>query len=158
MNAEILDQHLSNSQLTITPEIKSFLKETAKWAKLLSIVGFFFVALIAIIGIGISIFSGSVLSGLDEVSSELVPKGMFGAVGFMYVVLAIVYLVPINYMYKFSSKMNIALATDDQNHLSESFRNLKSLYKFFGIFMAIIIGMYALIFAIAIVAGLVSSF
>lgn len=157
MNSEILDQHLSNIQLTVTPEIKSFLRETAKWAKFLSIAGFISVALIAILGISISLFSSAVLSNLDEASSELVPKGMFGAVGFIYLVIALIYLMPINYMYKFSSKMKIALANDDQNQLSESFRNLKSLYKFFGIFVAIFIGMYVLIFAIAIIAGLVTS-
>jgi len=141
---EILDEHLNTSALTITPEIKIFLKETAKWGKFLSIVGFVFIAILVIIGLAISIFSGSLLSGLGDTAG--VPAGMFGAVGFIYVLVALLYIVPLNFLYKFSSKMKVALAQDDQAFMAESFKNLKSLYKFMGIFMAVILGFYALIF------------
>jgi len=154
MNQDILDQNL-NTSLSVSPEIKSFLQETAKWGKFLSIVGFVIVGIFVIIGLGISFFSGSAMSGIGEAGS-MVPAGMFGAIGFVYVLFALLYLVPLYYLYKFSTRMKLALAQNDQQYLAESFRNLKSLYKFMGIFMAVLLGFYALIFVFGILGGLLS--
>jgi hypothetical protein len=45
------------------------------------------------------------------------------------------------------------LNSDDANLLAEALGNHKSVYKFMGILMAIIIGLYALLLVIAIIGG-----
>ena len=62
------------------------------------------------------------------------------------------YLIPTIYLYRFSTKMRIALDSNDQESLSYSFRNMKSMFKFWGIFIAIILGFYAVMFLIAIIS------
>lgn len=156
MSEEILDANLSNEGLLITPEIQEFLKETAKWGKFLAIVGFVMVGLFVILGIFMGFFMGTMMSGMEE--AGVFGGAMGGALGLVYVVLGLFYLFPCLYLYRFSTKMKTAIAQDDQQYLFDSFKNLKSLYKFMGIFMAVILGLYALVFVIAILGGLASFF
>lgn len=154
MNEEILDQNLSNNQLSITPEIKEFLRETAKWGKFLAIVGFVMMAFLVILGIFMGTFMGSMMAGMPDTAG--LGGAMGGAIGFIYIIIALIYIFPLLYLYRFSTKVKVAIAQDDQQYLYESFLNLKSLFKFMGIFMAIIVGFYALIFVFGIFGGLAS--
>lgn len=150
-NSNLNADFLGNADMSITPEIKLFLKETAKWAKFLSIVGFVMIGLFVILAVFMSIFMGSMLSTMPE-------AGLMGAMGggifgFIYIVMAIIYFFPVLYMYRFATKMKIALNTNDQNFLTTSFENLKSCYKFMGIFIAIFLAFYALGFILIFVLG-----
>lgn len=141
MESEVLDSHIGGtSALVVTPEVKAFLKETAKWAKFLAIVGFVMIGLFIVAAVFMSFFMGNMMASMPETSSFSRIGG--GAVGLVYGLMGLIYLFPILYLYKFATKMKIALNTDDQEFLSESFKNLKSCYKFMGIFMAVIIGFY----------------
>ncbi|MBL4586025.1 MAG: hypothetical protein JKX84_03060, partial [Flavobacteriales bacterium] len=51
----------------------------------------------------------------------------------------------------------LALTIANQDDLTDGFENLKSLFKFMGIFMVIILGIYVLFFVGAIVGGAVGS-
>jgi len=53
------------------------------------------------------------------------------------------------YHYRFSVKTQQALRANDEPLLTEAFSNLKSYYKFYGIFTAIVLGFYVLIFVFA---------
>jgi hypothetical protein len=54
------------------------------------------------------------------------------------------------FLYRFSSKMKVALYSTDQDNLNASFLNLKNLYKMMGILTIIYLGILvlALIFGI----------
>ena len=156
MEENVLDSNLS-TQLVITPEIQGFLRETAKWGKFMAIVGFVFTALIVIIAIGIGAFMGTAFSELaDEPGMGIFAGVGGGAIAFIYILLALMYFFPCLYLYRYSSKMKTALAQNDQQFLHESFMNLKSLYKFWGILMAVFIGFYVVLFVIGILGGLAS--
>ncbi|MEZ5043777.1 MAG: DUF5362 family protein [Saprospiraceae bacterium] len=75
-----------------------------------------------------------------------------------FLLIALVYLFPVLYLYRFSTKMQTALRSDNEAELTASFSNLKSLYKFMGILTAIFIGLYALIFVFAGLAGAAAGF
>jgi len=155
MNEGIIDQNLSNNQLVITAEIKNYLKETAKWGKFIAIVGFVMMALVVIAGVMMSFFMGSMMGDISDGSGL---EGVIGgAVGFMYVIIALFYIFPLLYLYRFSTKMKIALAQDDQQYLYESFQNLKSLYKFMGILMAVLIGFYLLVIVFGVIGAVTSN-
>jgi len=135
----------SSSEFGITTEIREYLKETAKWAKFISILAFVFLGLGVIFSLGLSFFLGTALSELEGMGAGF--STTFISV-FYLIIIAIMFL-PVLYLYRFASKMQVALANDDQIVLNESFMNLKSHYKFYGIFMAIVMGFYLLIFLFA---------
>ena len=80
-----------------------------------------------------------------------------GILGFIYVIIALIYFFPISYLFKFAKKMKNALKSSDNTELTSAFSNLKSHYKFIGIFTIIILSLYVLIFIIGIAGGLAAA-
>jgi hypothetical protein len=135
------------SELRLNHHSKDFLKETAKWANFLSILGFIGIGFMVIIAI---FFSSIMASNYSEI------PGMGGnSVVFtiIYLLIALLYFFPVLYLFKFASNMKRALAMDDENTLAKSFENLKSHYKFVGILAIVIISFYVLAFVIGLAAG-----
>lgn len=137
----MIDQIESN-ELSLTSGSKAFLNETAGWAKFLSIVGFVFIGLMAAIGL----FAGSFISDLMEAQTGMSMTGGAFLTGF-YLLMAVLYFFPVYYLFQFSSKMKAALAQQSAELLQQAFQNLKSHYKFMGIFMIVILAFYAIVLA-----------
>jgi uncharacterized membrane protein len=150
--------HLLDSDYTsefgITPDIRAFLIETARWAYFLAIIGFIMIGFIVVI----AIFAGSLIGMM---ASQIPEANGLGAIGggfitFFYLLIAGIYIFPVLYLYRFSIKMKEALRTDNQESLSISFENLKSHYKFIGILMIVVLGFYALGILMLIIGGITS--
>ena len=133
-------------ELQVDHEVSSHLRETAKWAKFLSIVGFVFIGFIlvflAIAGSRVASYSYS-----SPIGAAL------GSGGFMQIVLLFamvaLYFFPCLFMFQFANKMLRALRNNDQYTLVASFRQLKLCYKYVGILTIVIISIYVLLFVIA---------
>jgi hypothetical protein len=144
-----MNDDFSNSRgLVIDEHIRGFLSEVAKWAKLLSIVGFVGLAFVAIIGV----FFGSIFAGLPGAASQEV-YAVSGAYSFIYVISGAIYAIPLYYLYSFASCTKLALQNDDQVYLRQAFERLKSHYKFLGIMTLLVLGFYLLIFLGALAFG-----
>lgn len=129
-------------------QTNNFLAEAAKWGKFIAIIGFIFCALMLLGGI----FAGSIFATMGQSSSlALMGGGFFTAV---YVVFAVLWFMPFLYLFNFASKMQVALRNNDQATLNLSFQNLKSCFKFIGIFTIIMLSIYALIFFFGIATSL----
>ena len=130
-------------QLTLNNRSKSFLKETAKWTKFLSIMGFIGIGLMVIF----SFFAGTILQNLPN--AQPIPMDMGLTLTITYLVIAVLYFFPVYYLFQFSNKMKTALLTKNDDTLSDAFEVLKSHYKFIGVFAIIMISIYLLIFVFA---------
>lgn len=153
MEENVIDNNLS-PELSITPEITDYLRQGAKWGKFLAIMGFIMSGLIMVI----ALFAGAMLGSLASMSPELGALGGVGGglIGGIYFLFGLLYFIPSLYLYRHSQKMKLALQSNDQGLLSESFKNYKSLYKFWGIFTVVILAFYALIFVFALFGGIAS--
>lgn len=118
--------------LHIDHQGNAHLRDAAKWAKFLSIVGFVFCGLIAVV----SIFAGSVISTLFARSGD-VSSAASGGIGVFvtvfYLLICLVYFFPCLYLFNFATKANVALRTNEVEALNNSFRNLKACFRFVGI-------------------------
>ena len=158
-NSPILDDNLQDG-LNLSPEIKSYLYETARWGKFLGIIGFMFIGLFVLA----SLFMGSTMGTLMGAFNDL-PGGEAAGAGigltftFMLLITALIYILPVWYTYKFATEMQGALRSSNNYQLTEAFRNLKALFRFMGILTAVIIAIYGIsIFFSLIFAGLGSAF
>ncbi len=153
MEHTVIDQNMAEGKMTITPQIKTFLKETAKWGKFLAIVGFIMIGFFVVF----AIFAGTIMSGvLSEMSGPSAVSG--GMITVIYLLLGLIYFFPVLYLYRFSVKMQTALKNDDQEFLASSFENLKSCYKFMGIFMAVVLGFYGIVLVGGLLFGGIAAF
>jgi uncharacterized membrane protein len=129
-------------ELQIDHEVSSHLRETAKWAKFLSIVGFVFIGLILVF----VLFAGTMISSY---SSSSVIGAALGSGGMVQIVLLLamiaLYFFPCLFTFNFSNRMLRALRDSDQYTLIASFRQLKLCYKFVGILTLVFISLYVLI-------------
>ena len=137
-----------NGQLHIDATAKAFLKEAAKWAYFLSILGFIGVALIAVA----ALFASSAMSAISSMGGSVGPMGALSGtvITVIYLLMALLYFFPIYYLFKFSSNLKLALAHDNNEALNVSLGFLKSHYKFVGILAIVMMCIYAL-FIIAII-------
>ena len=140
-----LDSNFENaSGLQITEQAKSFILETAKWAKFLAIVGFVFIGLM-VLGALFMLIAGASLPGMG---------GAGAGVGILYLLMALLYFFPTYYLLIFANKIKVGISQSIQNDVDTGFENLKSMFKFMGILMIVVLGIYALFIVIALIAGL----
>lgn len=134
-------------ELQVDHESTSYLKEAARWAKFLAIIGFIFCGLFVIMGL----FAGSIIGTMYS-SMGIGTGGAVGGAFFsiIYILVALLYFFPCLYTFNFAKKMQVALANNDQAQLNQSFKNLKSCYRFLGILMVICLCFWGLgvIFAV----------
>src|ERR1700759_5102624 len=137
---------LLNTELHIDATSQSYLSEAAKWGNFLSIVGFVLSGLLAIV----ALFAGSIFSRVTTMYGG--GAGFIGAgfITILYLLIAALYFFMSLFLYRFSNKMKIALYANDQATLNDSFLNLKSLFKLWGILTIIYLVLIGLLFIIAI--------
>ncbi|SIQ51255.1 hypothetical protein SAMN05880574_1155 [Chryseobacterium sp. RU37D] len=136
-------------ELRIDTAGKQFLTEAAKWTTFLAILGY--------IGIGFmvlaALFMMTVGASISSYNS-MMPLGGSMVFSLIYLVVAALYFIPINYLYRFSSNMKSALRSNSQTELTKAFEYLKSHYKFIGILTIIVFGLYILAIFGVMITGL----
>lgn len=118
---------LAEENLQIDPVTADHLKETAKWAKFISIAGFIFSGMIIIFAIYYYNLMTKYSFGYRRYNNTLLLSVL------IYVVVAIVWIVTSVYQMRFATKLLLALETNDQNEIQQSFFNLKIYYRISGI-------------------------
>ena len=139
---ETIDRNTGEG-ITITNASQQNLKEAGRWANFLAIVGFVMLGLM-VLG-AIAMFAlGSILPLGSGVSA--------GAAGVVYILMAALYFFPTYYLYQFSSKIKVGLKSTSQQDVDEAFQNLKSMFKFVGILMIIVLSIYVIMILFALMA------
>jgi ABC-type multidrug transport system fused ATPase/permease subunit len=132
--------------LSIDPETKVHLLETARWARFLAIVGMICLGLLVLFGVVYSIWISSAINRLQTQmsfpSQTTYDRGLAVGSTFMFVVMAVVGFFPLLYMLRFASQMRIALYGNDQENLNSSFRNLKRYFRYFGVITLVGMGIW----------------
>jgi len=145
------NSHFDSFELQFTRQAQGFYREASKWATFLSIMGFIATALLVLVGL--MMFALGDAFGDSMAGNPMAGFMTGGILGVFYLVFAALNFFPALYMYKFASKTREALYNNDTNTLTASFENLKSYFKFTGIVVISVIGIYVLIFILAIVGA-----
>ena len=150
-----MEQEGSLFDLHLDQQSVNYLKEAARWSRLLAIVGFIYCGLMAVCGL----FMGSMMTRIMTSSmggSDMAMSGVGTAfISFFIIFMALILFFPAYYLFNFSSKVKRALQNNDQAVLTDSLRNLKSFFKFNGILVIIVLAFYALALISAIIGAMV---
>lgn len=134
-NLETVEQENRN-ELVLELHAEVFLREGRKWAKFLAILGFIFVGFGALFAL--LMFIGAGVAGFASTYSAAPVAG----IGFIYLIIIGIYFFPIYYLLQFANKAKEALDTRNSQSLTESFKFLKSHYKFIGILSIVMMAIY----------------
>ncbi|MEO1254900.1 MAG: DUF5362 family protein, partial [Bacteroidota bacterium] len=80
--------------------------------------------------------------------------GLGSVMGFFYILIALLYIFPSLYVYRFSSKIQEGIRSSDQSKCSYAYNNLRKLFLFTGILTIIALGLYLLVILFALMGGL----
>jgi len=115
-------------QSTDTSELLEPLLSTKPWVRLCSIMGFISTVVMGLLGIGI-MAAGTSIPG--------VPFGSF--IGVFYILLAILYLMPSLYLFKYASAIALAESSQSTTDIAGALKHQKSFWKFAGIMTLIML-------------------
>jgi len=142
--------HLSDFENTLYVDNtgQQHLKETARWARFLAIVGFVMTGFIVLA----AIFAGSIFSTLSSAAPEL---SIFPTAGITvtYLIVAGLYFFPCLFLFQSSQKLTLALQSGSSEELTLAFEKLKSFFRFVGIMTLVVVGLYALMLVFLILGG-----
>lgn len=140
-NYQVIDETLNQTEgLEINHISSRYLNEIRKWAKFISIVIFILAGLMLLFGF----FAAMIGNSLGQSNEAFAPFAVGGGPGFMImmIILSVLYFVPAYFLLQFSNYMKKAIKEQNSKIIEMSFKNLKSHYKFIGILMIVVIGIY----------------
>ncbi len=140
---DTLDQHieLDSDKLRINNSIKENLITAAKWARFLAVMAFVFTGIMGIASLVILIAALS--SGVSY----------YIGMGLGYMILTIIFIFPGLYLIRFAGSTEKGLKSNKQGEFDYGIENLKSLFKFVGIYTIVLVGVYILFFLFATLAN-----
>jgi len=148
---ENIQEQTKDKSLEISKPSESYLKETSNWALFFSILGF--------IGIGFMILASIIVTSIFSFIDDPNLPSFFGPIiGIAYFIFALIYILPLIYLYRFSTNMKNAIEKKDGNNLEIAFKNFKSHFKYIGIITIIIMGLYILGAIVMVFSGLLTAF
>ena len=131
------EQGLQNTQLVLTSESVIYLQKVANWTTFFSVAGFVFIGLMIIAGLVMTTFLSAVFAAAG--------KPYIAYMGLIYVAISLIYIMPVIYLYRFSTLAKSAIRNFDSDEIMNALRNLKSHFKYVGIFTIVILSLYFLI-------------
>lgn len=138
---------MNATSLKLTENSLVFMRETVKWAKFLAICSFVGLGLMVLVGVVFLFLSVSVkVPSETQISTSIL--------GILYILIAALYFFPAIYLFRFATASAEAINTLNDDTLEEGLENLKSLFRFTGILMIIVLSLYAVGFILAIVLSL----
>jgi hypothetical protein len=147
-----MEQSSNLFDLQIDQPSINYLSETARWSRFLAIIGFISCGLMVIVGL----FFGSLITRMMPGMGD---TGMTAAAGvffsFFIIFTSLIMFFPSFYLFNFSSKMRKAFNNNDQLTLTESLKNLKSFFKFWGILLIVYLSFYALALVFGVIGAIV---
>ena len=125
-----MEQSSNLFELQLDQPSINYLSEAARWSRFLAIIGFIYCGLMVIVGLFFGSLMGRMMPAVGDAGMSSIGSGF---VSVLIILMSLIMFFPSLYLFNFSSKMRKALNNNDQPILTESLKNLKSFFKFYGI-------------------------
>lgn len=125
----------------VTPGILEAMTQTRPWVLFLGILGFIGAGLMVLAGLGMLI-AGSAMGA-----------GEMGALSIIYIVMAIIYIFPSLYLYRYAGSIKMLMSGYGVHALEEALNHQKSFWKLVGIVTAVCMVLYAVGIVVMIAVG-----
>ena len=156
-NPDEKQQNVSNEEggvfLIVTEDIRSYIYETARWAKFLSVIGFVLTGIMILFSFSAEALITTMNGRVGEANNPWATLGG-GFLTILFLLSALLYFYPSLLLFKYASSAKQAVLYGDQPALSVALGKMKSFFKFWGIITIVILGLYTLSLLFGIVAYL----
>lgn len=133
---------------------------TKPWVRLLSVISFIGCALMLLLAAFMVLFgtAGSIMAARLSTTGPALPVGFGIGIGLIYAVFALVYLYPGVKLWKYASSIARLMQTRNEEDLVAALDQQRGFWKFLGVMLSIIIGLYVVGIGIAVVVSLFAGF
>jgi len=135
---------LLTDELEITGTLRNHLSGTAKWAKFLSVIGLVFC-------FGMFAFSLYAAFYVSPIMRIRYGFSLGPAISALYLFLSVALFFPSILLYKFSIRLQDAIKENARENIENAFLNLRSLFKFIGIVIMIVLALWLMSIVFAVV-------
>ena len=132
-----MENHKTESIIELTRASVNHISTIRKWAFFLSVLGFVMLGILVIFGFSLGFF-------IDKLGVDTGVPFPYFIIGFIYLIIGVIYFFPILYLYRFSIHAKKSLEDNDSNTLSIAFRFLRDTFIYIGILFAIATAIYLL--------------
>ncbi len=133
---------------SLSPDDADQLQATAKWARLVAILGFVFLGIMLLIGIIMGAFLGRVMAMKAAMTGQVMPfdPAMFGVFyAVIFLVVVVIYFFPTLFLYQYATRTLRALRGGfDAAQFSKGVGAQRSFFTYIGILMIVLVGLYTL--------------
>jgi len=119
------------------------LRQTKPWVRVISVLMFIAAALMVLAGFFIV-----------GIGASRAPVGIGAAAGIVYIVMAVLYVIPAVFLWMYADRIGIFLRQRSLNSLATALQAQKSFWKFVGVVALIVICIYAVVILFAVLAGI----
>jgi hypothetical protein len=145
-----MEQSSNLFELQLDQPSINYLSEAARWSRFLSILGFIYCGFMIIFGLFFGSIMTRMMPGAGDAGVSNIGNGLLGV---FVIIMSLIMFFPSLYLWNFSSKIRRAFNNNDQPLLTESLKNLKSFFKFYGVLLIVVLSFYAL----AVIAGIIGA-
>lgn len=147
--------------LNLNENAALYLYRSAQWSKFFAILGFVGSGLLVVLTMSIFLFGSFIPFGAKAFSGPhgggmmpgILAGGFMIVAGFLYLAVAIVYLIVSLKLFRFAGQAMSALKLNDDTILESSFRNLNSFLKIMGVITIVVLSLYLIGFIVMMLAG-----
>ncbi len=147
----------SYSQEAVSAAVIDQLLRTRGWVLFFSImlwIGAVFLLVGGLIMIGVGLLGGAG-SAMGEMSGMGgAEAGVMAGVAFVYLILAVFYIYPALKLGKFAARIRDLAAVPSEQNLVAALNEQRAFWKYVGIMVIVMIALYIVIFAVAMVVGI----
>jgi len=143
MDVPALAPEAQSDPAAVPDHIVEHLRGTRPWVFFLAVVGFLGGGLMVLAGLAMLVMSSSM-------------KGLPGWVGFLYMVLSVVCILPSVYMVMYGSSIGRLMRDPRMERLGAALNAQRTYWKTVGIMCAIVIALYPVVIVVAVVMGMKS--
>ena len=140
-----VDEFKETNTLGINLNSRDALNKIAKWTNFLGIVGLCYIGLLVVLAVAAPSFmidpEGISSNGRFEYGQDEPNPVLFTV---FFLLLAIIYVFPVWFLFKFSTKLRAGLSRNDDDTLAESFHYLRRHYVYIGVLVIIGLGFTAI--------------
>ena len=133
------------ANILVTPVMIEYLQATKPWVRFMSVISFIMAGFMVVFGVIIMLMPNAGMGGFSVL------------LGFIYVLLAGLYVGPAYFLHQFASSIGNLMDGGGDVALEAVLASQKSFWRFVGIMTLVLISLYALFFVIAISFGVLSS-
>jgi hypothetical protein len=129
-------------KLSVDETGKAYMLETARWAKFISLVLIIVQSLMVLVMLLASFQNGFDVSKILGSSLGTAPGLIFLG---LYISIILLFFYPLVCLLNFSRKVKPAVQTDNVALFNTALKNLKNMFRFFGIVMILFIAVYGIV-------------